>query len=390
MPEGAIENRTPSINLEEFFSRRFCPRLERAYGYVDALCQHLCFHLVHECRLLEAGSGTLQELKDRSGSVPAAQYLLRTVLDVLVEGGSLAIQGDEWRVCRPCPADRSLELQRQAREDCPEALATFELIARCHDYAPGYLTGRKPGMAAVFPSGSLQLWERLHTTDSVMSVYADLLEVPLSLLLKRNAARVLEVGAGVGSVVRKYSHLLRDGLTDYWFTDVGRLFVERARNTYKGESFLRFAVIDLDMPLSTQGLEKESFEAVIAVNVMHSAKDLAFTLREVHSILKKPGDLICAEGSPPTPGRRWPLDLIFAFLQGWWDVSLDPILRPRAGFLFPSEWRHALLTCGFDSVCAQPGEGWFAGPCRGGLIIASKGQSRLPEFMEARFNAVVQ
>jgi hypothetical protein len=41
----------------------------------------------------------------------------------------------------------------------------------------------------------------------------------------------------------------------------------------------------------------------------------------------------------------------------------------------PTQWTKALLTCGYQKVHALPGEEWFAGPCRGGLIIAEKGAS---------------
>ena len=64
--------------------------------------------------------------------------------------------------------------------------------------------------------------------------------------------------------------------------------------------------------------------------------------------------------------------MVFAFLRGWWNVSLDESLRPRPGFLLPSRWERALLACGYDDVCVVPGEDWFAGPCRGGVIVARK------------------
>ena len=136
---------------------------------------------------------------------------------------------------------------------------------------------------------------------------------------------------------------------------------------------MRFLSLDLDRPLSAQGVVPESFDVVIAVNVLHSARDLRMALRELHAVLKTPGWLICGEGSPPSRNRRWRLDLVFAFLRGWWDVWTDSVLRPRPGFLLPAEWEAALLASGYQHVRVLPGENWFAGPCRGGLIMAGKG-----------------
>jgi SAM-dependent methyltransferase len=149
------------------------------------------------------------------------------------------------------------------------------------------------------------------------------------------------------------------------------LFVHRAHEIYRHDAFLRFRVLDLDLSLEAQGLDPAGFDLVVGVNVLHLPKNLQFTLRELRSIMKSSGNLICAEGSPPQPGKRWPLDVVFGFLRGWWDVGLDAWLRPRPGFLFPAEWERILGASGFGRVMALPGEDWFAGACRGGLVVAS-------------------
>jgi SAM-dependent methyltransferase len=361
--------------MEPLLLRCFSSDLTRAYAYIDRLCLHLCFHLVEEFHLLKTRCGTFADLMARVGLVPDAAYLLTTIFDILAEEGFVICTEDGWEGCRPCPPDDSADLQREARVSCPQAQALFELIERCHDHAPAFLTGREPGMATAFPRGDIRLWERIHTIDGVMSIYADLIPPALEAILGQEV-RLLEVGAGVGAVMQRCLPLLCSRSTqEYWFTDLGKLFVQRAQRTYGRESFMRFSTVNLDLPLTSQGLVPASFDAVIAVNVLHVAKDLAFTLRELYTMLKTPGYLVCAEGSPPDWQRRWRLDLVFAFLRGWWDVSIDPILRPRCGFLLPTQWTKALLTCGYQKVHALPGEEWFAGPCRGGLIIAEKGAS---------------
>ena len=154
--------------------------------------------------------------------------------------------------------------------------------------------------------------------------------------------------------------------------DMGKIFVQNARSIFAGEKAMRFAGIDIDLPFDAQEVARESFDIVTAVNVLHVAEDLPATLREIHRTLRTPGYLVCAEGSPPRPGSRWRLDLVFGFLPGWWDVATNSQLRPSPGFLFPSQWRQLLHACGFDVVEAMPGESWFDRPCRGGLIVAAK------------------
>ena len=351
------------------FDSVFSSELEEAYSYLDRLGLEFCFHVVRELKL-SAGDRVSPSQK----VVPEAEYLLRTVLDILAEEGYVARDGDAWRVCRPCLDDCTADLQREARERRPRAEPILELLNRCHQNATAFLTGRQPGLNVVFPRGDMRLWERVHREDLVMSRYADLIPASLMPALDGGGGRLLEVGAGVGGVLQRCLRLLEElGVEEYWFTDLGKLFVDRMERQQARRSFMRFAVIDLDAPLAEQGMTPSSLDAIIGVNVLHSARNLPFTLRELRRGLRKGGRLILGEGSPPRRGRRWRLDIVFAFLRGWWDVELDARLRPRPGFLFPAEWVDCLRAAGYCDAEALPGESWFTGPCRGGLLIARKG-----------------
>jgi SAM-dependent methyltransferase len=372
VPASALDAAALRNWLEPLFGRCFSHDLERAYSHVDRLCLNLCFHIVHECGLLNCHSEPLAGVIARAGVAPEAVYLLETVFEILAGEGFAEHNDDGWKQRRPCLADESARLQREARAACPRASPIFELIERCHDRAPTFLTGREPGLTAIFPRADLELWERVHTADHVMSIYADLV-TPVLEAIAENPISVLEVGAGVGAVAQRCPPLLQKlGVREYWFTDLGKLFVQRARDIYAGDMGMHFAALDLDRPFAEQGFLPERFDVVIAVNVLHVARNLCFTLREIHRALKPRGWLIFAEGSPPSRVRRWRPDVVFAFLRGWWDVAIDPLLRPQPGLLFPNEWKNALLACGYDSVHLLPGEDWFRTSCRGGVVLAGK------------------
>jgi polyketide synthase PksN len=357
--------------LEPFFDRCFSDDLEQVYQNVDRLCLNLCLHVARDCRLLGPTSEPLDQIIERVGVVPPAIYLLRAVLDILSEEGFARRTWRGWAGRRLWPPDVSAELQRSARVACPEATPVFQLIERCRQHATSFLTGQVTGLEVIFPRGDIEPWERLHTEDRVMSIYADLVPPALEAIAVRRM-RILEVGSGVGAVLRRCALSLQQfDVKEYWFTDLGRSFVQRAQRNYADVSWLRFADIDIDKPLQSQDLPADSFDVVIGVNVLHAAKRLRASLREIHNVLKPNGYLILAEGSPPNDLRRWRLDVVFAFLRGWWDIVLEPI-RPRAGFLTPSEWGRALRTCNFDPIYILPGEQWFSGPCRGGVLVAGK------------------
>jgi SAM-dependent methyltransferase len=204
-----------------------------------------------------------------------------------------------------------------------------------------------------------------------MSIYADLV-VPALETIARPRMQLLEVGGGVGAVLQRNLSMLDRLEVDYKFTDLGQSFVQAARHGYSGRGRLTFARLDLDSPFHDQGLLPESFDVVIAVNVLHVVKHLSLSLRELFDVLRPRGYLLLSEGSPPDRFRRWRPDIIFGFLRGWWNVSTGAPWRPRPGFLLPSEWKEALLECCYDPVHLLPGENWFRQACRGGLILAQK------------------
>jgi polyketide synthase PksN len=360
---------TAAGTIRQYFS----PDIERAYAHIDLLALHFCFGLVHRFGLFDGEPVfTFDDVLRKTAAVREAEYLLRTALDILQEEGYLSAEGDAWRVTGPCPPDESVRLQQEARESCPGAISVFELMERCHANAASFITGEESGLDVIFPSGDLRFWERAHRESGVISIYNELTAMFLESLLPAEAARVLEVGGGIGGVVKQTFPVLRERrVKEYWFTDLGRYFVKRMQGTYRGEGFLRFAAADIDRPLAEQGIEP-GFDLIIGVSVVHAAKELEFTLREFRSALREGGYLLLGEASPPARGRRWRLDMVLAFLSGWWDVTLDPPLRPRPGLLFPSEWLELFRVCGYQSAMALPGEESFQGPCRGGLLVARK------------------
>jgi hypothetical protein len=208
------------IRMEPLFASAFSNDLEVAHSHVDRLCLHLCFRVVRDCGLLKVEAEPLAELIARVGVAPDAVYLVRTILDILSEEGFARRTVDGFEALRPCPPDESDQLQLHARTACPGATPIFELIGRCHAHAVDFVTGKKSGVASVFARGEIGLWERVHTVDQVMSIYADLV-APMLAAVARPRLRVLEVGGGVGAVLQRCVSMFDQfDLDHYCFTDL--------------------------------------------------------------------------------------------------------------------------------------------------------------------------
>jgi pyochelin synthetase len=193
--------------------------------------------------------------------------------------------------------------------------------------------------------------------------------------------RVLEVGAGYGSLTRHLLPLLpadraaRTAPTEYVFTDISRYFTDRAREVFGAEHpFLRCDLLDLDAPPETQGFEDHSADLVIAASVLHDMRRVRRTLRNLRGLLAPGGTLLIVE---QTSFHPW-FDLVMGLQQGF-DNFEDTDLRTTHPLLGREQWAAELAAAGFtDCAVLTPSGG---GPGSVGFdVLVARGPARRRRF----------
>ena len=148
-----------------------------------------------------------------------------------------------------------------------------KLIMRVSQNLSHVLEGKLDALELFFQDSLLQEYYRsAHNADSVFSriaVYIDLLAH------KRPGLRILEIGAGTGSIT-SYIHrtLTRNEngdlgtprLAEYMFTDISPSFFEQAAERFKSDR-MAFATLDIEKDPAQQGFEIGKYDLVIAANV---------------------------------------------------------------------------------------------------------------------------
>ena len=157
--------------------------------------------------------------------------------------------------------------------------------------------------------------------------------------------RILELGAGTGGTTVHILPELPADRTDYLFTDVSNLFLEKAREKFCRYPFMRYELLDVEQDPSRQGFSRNQFDVVLASNVIHATVDLRQSLQNVVSLLAPSGIMLLVEGVRPT---RW-IDLIFGQLEGWWRFA-DTDLRPSYPLLSAETWIALLNQLRFEHV----------------------------------------
>src|SRR5262249_43386938 len=144
----------------------------------------------------------------------------------------------------------------------------------------------------------------------------------------------------------------------YQFTELVPAFLRRAQR-FLGEwdarvPSLTFAPLDMNRPFAEQGVPPDSVSIVYAVNTLHVAHDLAFTLGEVRRVLEPGGQVIVSECIRPFSGATLYPEFIFNLMETFRAPRLHPHYRPNGGFLTPAQWTAALEAAEFSDVRVFP------------------------------------
>ncbi|KAK5625754.1 hypothetical protein RRF57_001470 [Xylaria bambusicola] len=163
--------------------------------------------------------------------------------------------------------------------------------------------------------------------------------------------RILEIGGGTaGTTLPVLEALSRDGkepsFLNFTFTDISSGFFENARAKLgRFSQRILFQKLDISQDPVEQGFDFESFDLIIAANVLHATKDMIVTMSHVRKLLAPGGKLFLLEA-----GRHPPLLLPFCLLPGWWYAE-DKYRNPDEGPMMPVPvWNRLLLDSGFSGV----------------------------------------
>ncbi len=106
--------------------------------------------------------------------------------------------------------------------------------------------------------------------------------------------RILEIGAGFGSLTQHIYPVISKHHCDYFFTDVSPFFFETAREHFPSER-IHYALYDINLDPVLQGFKLYDFDLVLASNVLHIAAFIDQAMDNLKRLLKPGGHLLFIE-----------------------------------------------------------------------------------------------
>lgn len=162
---------------------------------------------------------------------------------------------------------------------------------------------------------------------------------------KNPQLKILEVGAGTGSITTYVFDGLDTRFDRYDYTDISGAHFDQARVKFAGLEHMNYKVLDLEREPVEQGFEAQSYDVVVAAWVLHKTRDLATTISNVRKLLRPGGKLILLENTKPDLLRN---GFAFGTLPGWW-LSTEPE-REWSPCLTEARWTDLLVANGFQGV----------------------------------------
>ena len=325
--------------------QRFLPQLE-------ALSADYTLHALHQLGMdFTLGQRfSTSEVIERYQIVPQHQRLLGRLLQILQEIDILQrVDAAQWEVQRVPAGVDPQTTEQSLRHQYPDCAAELDLLSRCGQSLAAVLQGECDPLQLLFPDGSLGLVERLYQDSPAAQVINQQVQRAITIALEQlppgRTVRILEIGAGTGGTTAFVLPQLAGDRTEYVFTDISPLFTAQAAQKFAAYPFVTYETLDIEQEPHLQGFETQSFDIVLAANVLHATTDLQQTMEHVQALLVPGGLLVLLEGMQP---QGW-LDLTFGLTTGWWQFK-DHDLRPDYPLLTASQWQSFLQKQQYTAV----------------------------------------
>ncbi|RYP81008.1 hypothetical protein DL769_002188 [Monosporascus sp. CRB-8-3] len=215
-----------------------------------------------------------------------------------------------------CVEERARAIERISME--LENIPEVKCLKKLHDNLDRVLDGSTNSAELLIEDDLLR--ELYSTGIAVRAGHIQLQRIVDLLAHKNPRMRILQIGAGTGGATSALLETLGSNtpfkrFQEYVFTDADGRFLSDAQTRLGGQSGVSFQVLDIQKDPGTQGLQRQSFDLVVALGSFSLLDDVPQVLGHIRTLLKDKGVLALLEVTHPRLG----FEMLFDTLAGRWD-----------------------------------------------------------------------
>ncbi|MGH8557676.1 MAG: class I SAM-dependent methyltransferase, partial [Methylococcales bacterium] len=299
------------------------------------------------CPTQPGASLTVEALLNEHQVKPHYRLLLRRLFNILETYAYVELQTPEAAIIKqPLSVTGLRSSWADALAQFPGAYAELSLIRNCGSCLAAVLKGEIDPLQLLFPDGSSTLAEHVYTDSPSNLPYLYMVREAVAMIAEAlplgRRLRILEIGAGTGGLTTHVLPLLPKDNVSYVFSDISGAFFIAAEQRFNDCDFIDYRLLNIEKSPLEQDFSADSFDLILASNVLHATADLKTALRNIHQLLTPQGALIVLEAELRSP---W-VDIVFGLTEGWWRFK-DFDLRPDYPLIKRQQWRQVLSDCGF-------------------------------------------
>lgn len=375
---------------------------------LDAWCSSLVLQTLREggIDIRPHAVTTRQAISTTLRVLPKFERLVDAMLLMAREDGLLCFNGDNILVSEKVSVVKPLAEQKaKLDQSFPQFAGLFQFLDHCAQHRLDAISGRIEAIGVLFPGGTTDVvdaYERATVTHTSERIYIQLLCAVAKRIAESargRTLRILEVGGGRGSLTFPLVETLAGFAIQYHFTDLGRVFVEDAREEASRRGLhhrMHFNVFDIAKDPVAQGFAEQSFDLIVAYNVIHATPNVGETVDLLGRLLVPRGSMAIVE---LVKVRRWDT-LTWGLAEGWWYYQDE--LRRESPLLDLSTWEELFRKKNFARVEAYPRSvderaatdhglilahrefaAWSVEPVRGSITRLDKPLAHAPQSVQA-------
>lgn len=286
---------------------------------------------------------TYKDMIEHSPIEKKYQWLLSRWLIVLEENEYIKKYNDEYFITQRYSEEENDIIAKNIFENWVDEYGDINLMKYIQDNGKQIseiLKGKVDPVGILYPEGLNKYTKALYVTSSVAKVINHYYCSFISEYMKRNAGRkirILEIGAGTAATALPIIDTLKDAEYEYYFTDITKYFLPRARKLFENNNRVIIRQFNVDEDYTKQGLQPNYFDIIIGAYVLENVKDIRKSISLIKDLVAPQGYLLFSE---PIRNEPWILAS-----QALMMTEPEDELRNNTFFVTPDCWKEVLDEC---------------------------------------------